>query len=52
VVAEAVVKVVKVTKVAVANREVRVVKEVVTNKAKAGVKRLSTTGWGAGEPTE
>jgi hypothetical protein len=49
VVAEAVVKVVVANKVAVANRVVRAVKEVVTNKAKAGVKRLSTTGWAAGE---
>jgi hypothetical protein len=46
--AEAVVKEVVTNKVVVANRGVRVVKEVVTNKAKAGVKRLSTTGWGAG----
>jgi hypothetical protein len=52
VVAEAVVKEVVTNKVAVANREVRAVKEVVTNKAKAGVKRLSTTGWGAGGLTE
>jgi hypothetical protein len=40
--------VVRVTKVVVVNKVVKVVKEVVAKKVKVEVKRLSTTGWGAG----
>jgi hypothetical protein len=52
VVAEAVVKAVKETKVAVVTKAVNKTKEAVTNKVKAEVKRLSTTGWAAGGLTE